>query len=247
MKYNKPSNATDPNASYVNADPQHGIKGSTIPAIAIEAPQREIVDVIVKGKQSPSEELQLAKAIIQLAKDNLFSSTGKGLAIQQNILNLLIAGGLTFDGNNQLNLKIGDGLQFNSSNQVLAKYDGTMRIISGALSQYAASPLSRCVNLTDNTIRPDIFKNVFRKSIAAATTLTIDKTALASLPGDVCITFELHLNMKTVSAINFSPAVQWDGGEAPDMSEAKDYWLVLRSFDKGSSWKGCLGSVFNVY
>lgn len=65
MKYVKPLNETDENAGYTNADPAHGIKGSTVPAAAIEMPQREIVAAIVAAGLVPSGENggQLAQAI----------------------------------------------------------------------------------------------------------------------------------------------------------------------------------------
>ena len=65
MKYVKPLNETDENAEYTNADPAHGIKGSTVPAAAIEMPQREIVAAIMAAGLVPSGEDggQLAQAI----------------------------------------------------------------------------------------------------------------------------------------------------------------------------------------
>ncbi len=65
MKYVKPLNETDENAGYTNADPAHGIKGSTVPAAAIEMPQREIVAAIIAAGLVPSGEDggQLAQAI----------------------------------------------------------------------------------------------------------------------------------------------------------------------------------------
>ena len=58
-------NETDENAGYTNADPAHGIKGSTVPAAAIEMPQREIVAAIIAAGLVPSGEDggQLAQAI----------------------------------------------------------------------------------------------------------------------------------------------------------------------------------------
>ena len=65
MKYVKPLNETDENAGYTDADPAHGIKGSTVPAAAIEMPQREIVAAIEAAGLVPSGEDggQLAQAI----------------------------------------------------------------------------------------------------------------------------------------------------------------------------------------
>ena len=47
MKYTKPLNETNEDAGYVNADVSIGRRGSTVPAEAIEAPQREIVAAIM--------------------------------------------------------------------------------------------------------------------------------------------------------------------------------------------------------
>lgn len=65
MKYIKPANETIENASYVNANPLTGVKGSTIDAAAIENPMREIVNVIVGAGLTPSETdlTQLKQAI----------------------------------------------------------------------------------------------------------------------------------------------------------------------------------------
>ena len=65
MKYNKPLNETDTNASYKNADPANAQKGSTVPAEAIEYTQREIVAAIQEAGLTPSNSdlTQLVKAI----------------------------------------------------------------------------------------------------------------------------------------------------------------------------------------
>ena len=45
MKYHQPTNQPDiPDASFVNGNPALGIQGSTVPAEAIELPQREIIN-----------------------------------------------------------------------------------------------------------------------------------------------------------------------------------------------------------
>ena len=65
MKYVKPLNETDVNASYKNADPANAQKGSTVPAEAIEHPQREIIAAIEEAGLTPSDSdlTQLVKAI----------------------------------------------------------------------------------------------------------------------------------------------------------------------------------------
>lgn len=68
MKYVEPLNSAsypERNGSYVNANPATGVKGSTVPAAAIEDTQREIVAAISAAGITPSENEkgQLAKAI----------------------------------------------------------------------------------------------------------------------------------------------------------------------------------------
>lgn len=66
MKYTQPTGEADPNASYVDGNPNAGIRGSRVPAAAIEAPQREIQTCIVNSAQTPDPEdyTQLWDAII---------------------------------------------------------------------------------------------------------------------------------------------------------------------------------------
>lgn len=70
MQYNNPyanPGITDSNGyqSYRDGDPVHGIPPSIIPAAAIEAPQREIVNCILKNQISPlaGDATQLAQAL----------------------------------------------------------------------------------------------------------------------------------------------------------------------------------------
>jgi hypothetical protein len=70
MEYRKPLDQTDPDAPYVDANPVYEIKGSIIPAYALEAPQREIVNAIkaVLGENTPDPDdlEQLSKAILEI-------------------------------------------------------------------------------------------------------------------------------------------------------------------------------------
>jgi hypothetical protein len=54
MKYNAPFGSTDPNASYVDRDTPAAVKGSAVPAMAIEAAQRELVALIIAAGLTPS-------------------------------------------------------------------------------------------------------------------------------------------------------------------------------------------------
>lgn len=64
MKYQAPFGSLDPNASYVDSNVPGAVRGSAVPARAIEDPQREIQDVIAKAGLTPTEAaLQLTAAI----------------------------------------------------------------------------------------------------------------------------------------------------------------------------------------
>lgn len=73
MKYNQPFGITDPNAPYINGDPQTGTMGSIPPAASIEYPQREIVaaisSAVLADRSGPLNQpdnadlMQLAKAV----------------------------------------------------------------------------------------------------------------------------------------------------------------------------------------
>jgi hypothetical protein len=82
MKYQKPYDQADINASYVNANPASGIQGSIPPAEALEQPQREIVAAIVASGQTPtnSDMTQLVKAI-QRGTFNFAQDTGTANAV----------------------------------------------------------------------------------------------------------------------------------------------------------------------
>jgi hypothetical protein len=63
MEYQAPFGVTDPNAGYVNGNPQTGVQGSIPPAASIEFPQREIVNLISSSNLVPDDAdlFQLAK------------------------------------------------------------------------------------------------------------------------------------------------------------------------------------------
>ncbi|CUX23136.1 MULTISPECIES: hypothetical protein [Agrobacterium] len=80
MKYYAPYGSTDPDASYVDKDIPGAVRGSAVPAKAIEKPQREIVDFLVKSGLAPAEGLQLSQAV-QAGKVNFAATAGTGNAI----------------------------------------------------------------------------------------------------------------------------------------------------------------------
>jgi hypothetical protein len=53
MQYTQPYGNTNPNASYLNGNPATGSPGSIIPAAAVEAAQREIVNCITEAGLTP--------------------------------------------------------------------------------------------------------------------------------------------------------------------------------------------------
>lgn len=148
---------------------------------------------------------------------------------------------------NKVNANIGPALVFNEANQLALNLHDSLQILNSQLAQAYLISLSKAEDMADNVIRPQITRTILRKVITAATTFTFDNSAIANIPNGSHVTLELHLNMKTVSAITFNPAVEWDGGKAPTMNKVRDYWLVLRTENKGASWKASLGSDFNVY
>ena len=67
MKYNPPAGSQDPDAKYVTGQPGK-VRGSAVPAEAVEHPQREIVEVIKKAGLTPSADdlNQLYEAILKI-------------------------------------------------------------------------------------------------------------------------------------------------------------------------------------
>jgi hypothetical protein len=82
MKYQAPFGVTDPQAGYVNGNPQTGVQGSIPPAASIEFPQREIVNFISSSKLNPDDAdlFQLAKGTRSQAM-NFADDTGAVNAI----------------------------------------------------------------------------------------------------------------------------------------------------------------------
>ena len=102
MKYNPPAGSQDPDAKYVTGQPGK-VRGSAVPAEAVEHPQREIVEVIKKAGLDPDGDdlTQLWQAIGQIISTKAPIATkkkpglvqiGDGLAITpQGLLSVLIA------------------------------------------------------------------------------------------------------------------------------------------------------------
>ena len=83
MQYNEPwgGNKNDP---YIDGNPSLGIEGSIIPAAAVEFPQREIVNLILKSQMSPTngDAVQLARSVqIDLVNWAIDHGTANNLVI----------------------------------------------------------------------------------------------------------------------------------------------------------------------
>jgi hypothetical protein len=89
-----PSNP-DPNAPYVNGDPSAGIKGSIIPAQAIEYTQREVVNTIQKGGYVPADPTEP----VTPADPNFFQLT-------QGVRRALYAWGIDTGSTNALSVQL---------------------------------------------------------------------------------------------------------------------------------------------
>lgn len=94
MKYNPPAGSQDPDAKYVTGQPGK-VRGSAVPAEAVEHPQREIVEVIRQAGLEPSgDDLgQLWKALQQLFTEKVAIATkekagivkpGSGLSVKED-------------------------------------------------------------------------------------------------------------------------------------------------------------------
>ena len=94
MKYNPPAGSQDPDAKYVTGQPGK-VRGSAVPAEAVEHPQREIVEVIRQAGLEPSgDDLgQLWKALQQLFAEKVAIATkekagivkpGSGLSVKED-------------------------------------------------------------------------------------------------------------------------------------------------------------------
>lgn len=94
MKYNPPAGSQDPDAKYVTGQPGK-VRGSAVPAEAVEHPQREIVEVIKQAGLTPSaDDLgQLWKALQQLFTEKVAVATkekagivkpGSGLSVKED-------------------------------------------------------------------------------------------------------------------------------------------------------------------
>lgn len=169
MKYNKPFDATDLDAPYVNGNPAIGVKGSIPPAEAFEYPQREIMHVIeAAGMTGTNTDLfQLLKAIKFFGgnvKQGVDAGTKNAIVVDLDLaptsydkLFCLVQkmatsndAAMTFNANSLgvKPLKDATGANLSSGALVgngvfLAMYDGTqMRVVGGTTSYTSISGLT---------------------------------------------------------------------------------------------------------
>ena len=50
------------------------------------------------------------------------------------------------------------------------------------------------------------------------------------------ITFELHVDLTTANDVTFGNNVTWADGTTPVINQVKNYVLVFRSHDSGTTW-----------
>lgn len=98
MKYNPPAGSQDPDAKYVTGQPGK-VRGSAVPAEAVEHPQREIVEVIRQAGLEPSgDDLgQLWKALQQLFTEKVAIATKEKAGIVKPGSGLSVKGDGTLD------------------------------------------------------------------------------------------------------------------------------------------------------
>ena len=98
MKYNPPAGSQDTDAKYVTGQPGK-VRGSAVPAEAVEHPQREIVEVIRQAGLEPSgDDLgQLWKALQQLFTEKVAIATKEKAGIVKPGSGLSVKGDGTLD------------------------------------------------------------------------------------------------------------------------------------------------------
>ena len=98
MKYTPPAGSQDPDAKYVTGQPGK-VRGSAVPAEAVEHPQREIVEVIRQAGLEPSgDDLgQLWKALQQLFTEKVAIATKEKAGIVKPGSGLSVKGDGTLD------------------------------------------------------------------------------------------------------------------------------------------------------
>lgn len=85
MLYNPPTGSENPDAAYVGKNVAAGQQGSRIPPKAVEAPQRELVNLIKESGQTPTNDDY--KQVLKAIRSGKFS-TFEDVSITPNVLNI---------------------------------------------------------------------------------------------------------------------------------------------------------------
>ena len=118
MKYVEPLNSAsypERNGGYVDANPATGVKGSTVPAAAIEDPQREIINAILASGLTPdaADLTQLSQVLRTPWEVEADTATRTGDTT------------ITLMGDQRAKYPIGKRLRFNGSDMYLCRVFGT--------------------------------------------------------------------------------------------------------------------------
>lgn len=157
---------------------------------------------------------------------------------------------------------INNDLLFKGTNQKegLVRFSTDVEYSSGSIENVAVNPkqVKGTVDLINQTILNKIYPiSLYQKSkdtssniqlednifiylntINGTTTFTFDKSQLTNI--DNCMIFQLILDMKTVSTVNFPNNVSWLYNVAPTMNLQKKYLLAFMTTDGGLTWVGNL-------
>lgn len=214
MRYIQPLGAAE-NAPYINGDESTGTEGSPIPAEAIEAPQRELISLILAGDVVPDSEkvdnvLTAVNNIIDSRTLGSFSFDRFFHAQDQKAFN--VDGGfaanngvVTRDLNTVLSNTLGLSL---SSNQILVPEAGEYFIDAKAVSSDLRNTKLFIRNVTDAaSVMPGL--NDFGDSASVATAAATSGVISVTTPNTL-----LELRQYTQVSVNINDL----GIQSPDPS-----------------------------
>lgn len=153
MKYTEPLNDSaypNRNGAYVDANPSQGIPGSTVPGASIEAPQREIVAVIMAAGLTPNENdmTQLLQALNMpwqaVVVTDLTRIGDTTVTIAGDVRSTYPRGKrLRFNGDDQYLCRVfGDPTYANSVTSVTVWFDDHTKIIPATIAKFERSRLT---------------------------------------------------------------------------------------------------------
>ncbi|MDD4556507.1 MAG: phage tail protein [Alphaproteobacteria bacterium] len=92
------------------------------------------------------------------------------------------------------------------------------------------------IEIPANTIVIKDTHSIYKKVITTATTLAFNITDITTTTQ--VVTFEIFLDIRTLSTITFPSNVRWLNDTAPAIDSANYFLFAFRSFDKGVTWVG---------